>query len=194
MLNRFSSTTHMAEWPFAIQNRQVFMKSCISLRHCPFLTLHSVCGKQTNEHGALAKLYWEGKAEAFGENPVPMPLCPPHISGNTINYCRLMTSGHLKGILNTRAYEEFLSLQPSTRAGIVQTGSSVSIVTTLRAGWPETRVLIPCGAEILSFSLNPYWLWGSLSFLSNGYWELWAPKVVVVARRLSPTWNLWGKN
>ena len=45
-----------------------------------------------------------------------------------------MTSGHLKGILNTRVFEEFLSLQLRTRAGIVQTGSSVSIVTRLRAG------------------------------------------------------------
>jgi len=63
-----------------------------------------------------------------------MPLCPPHILCKAINYNCLMTSGHPEVILNTGVYEEFLSVQLSTRADVVQTGSSVSIVTRLRAG------------------------------------------------------------
>jgi len=40
MLTTFPSTTHLTEQRFAIEDGQVLMKSFVSLRHCPFLTLH----------------------------------------------------------------------------------------------------------------------------------------------------------
>jgi len=39
-----------------------------------------------NEYGTLVEWYWQGKTEVLGEKPVPVPLCPPHISDGLARY------------------------------------------------------------------------------------------------------------
>ena len=37
-----------------------------------------------DEYGAMVEWYWQGKTEVMGENPVPVPLCPPQIPVNCV--------------------------------------------------------------------------------------------------------------
>ena len=42
-------------------------------------TLYSVGGRWMNEYGALVEWYWQGKLKYWGEELVPLPLCPSQI-------------------------------------------------------------------------------------------------------------------
>jgi hypothetical protein len=49
---------------------------CATLRRCQLLRLYSVgCQYIKHEPQALVECHWQGTAEVFGENPVPVPVC-----------------------------------------------------------------------------------------------------------------------
>jgi len=55
-------------------------------------------------------------------------------------------------------------------------GSSVSIVTCLRAGWPGFDSRQGQGRDHFSSPPRPYWFWDPTRLLSNGQWGIYSSR------------------